>query len=433
MEHLALAVCSLLPVVYWWRFRKNPVDRDYACYAYPAWQKTGYLTNGHIDIKPPLIHWLYKLWWILPIKPIGYKLRLMPLLAHVVTVYLLGLRFGWQASLVAGLLYANPYMWPHMANTEWIGNLCIAIAINLSGWQSQLILGFMWIANLKFIPFSIALGGYWAYKEAGFSIGIFSMLLQGLPFFLAVGYLIITKRLDVFLKYVIVMPKYFGKVRRLFTHTDIPLIKRALGIELLPFISAMDWKSEWTILSAWWMILNVASKQIVPHHLLMLIPLISASVTLTPMVLAAYTLTLLFRNLVVWKKPELLYAASFGDPVRGTDYGMMLKDSSYISKWILAETKPDETILVNGIDNEIYTHTGRKAYFFVLPEYWALPDNFNPPRVVVHCAMASQHCTWWYPKWDYKAVYISPMGLFTIMVKGRKDAIILECEKEKKK
>jgi hypothetical protein len=234
-------------------------------------------------------------------------------------------------------------------------------------------------------------------------------------------YMALTGRLKIYWNYVFVMMRHFGKVRRLLSHTDIPLIKKSIGIELLPFIACMDWRSEWSWLSVLWVGLCVASKQVVPHHLILLIPLIALAGHLTPMVLVAYMLTLCFRNLILWKKPEWLYSATFGDPLRGTDYGMMLKDSEAVSRWILSETKPDETIFINGIDNEIYTNTGRKAWFMTLPEYWELPMDSIPPRVIVHCAMANKATTWWYEsqeamqRWGWKLELVSPLGLFSVL------------------
>ena len=425
MEKIIIAIFSTLPVIYWWRFRKTPLDRDYCPYAYPAWRHTGYLTSGHIDIKPPLIQWLYKVWLFLMPKriPLLYSLRLMPLAGHCATVALLGIYGGWQASLIAGLLYANPYMWPHMANTEWLGALFLALALVLPEPYKQLALGVMWLANLKFIPLGLAIGGIMAWKEAGNCFGLLIIAWQALPFALATLYLTATGRLSAFWKFVVVMPRHFGKVRRLLSHTDIPLIKKSIGIELLPFIACMDWGSEWSWLSVLWVGLCVASKQVVPHHLILLIPLLALAGHLTPMVLVAYMLTLCFRNLILWRKPEWIYRATFGDPIRGTDYGMMLKDSDAIVRWILSETKPEETIFVNGIDNEIYTNTGRKAWFLTLPEYWELPTDSIPPRVIVHCAMANKATTWWYEsqeamqRWGWKLELVSPLGLFSVLTR----------------
>ena len=200
MEKIIIAIFSTLPVIYWWRFRKTPLDRDYCPYAYPAWRHTGYLTSGHIDIKPPLIQWLYKVWLFLMPKriPLLYSLRLMPLAGHCATVALLGIYGGWQASLIAGLLYANPYMWPHMANTEWLGALFLALALVLPEPYKQLALGVMWLANLKFIPLGLAIGGIMAWKEAGNCFGLLIIAWQALPFALATLYLTATGRLSEF-------------------------------------------------------------------------------------------------------------------------------------------------------------------------------------------------------------------------------------------
>jgi hypothetical protein len=396
-------------------------DRDFAPYAYPAWQHTGYLTNGHVDIKPPLIHWLYKVWlYILPQSKIQlrYSLRLMPLLGHVATIALLGIYAGWQASLIAALLLVNPYLWPHMANTEWIGAFLIALAVNLHGWPCQLALGMMWIANIKNIPLALCIG---LYLSGGISpinpVMWLPISFQCIPLILSTAYLALTGRFTVFWKYVFAMMLWFGKTRSFRQHTDIPLISKPLGIELLPFIACLDWANPWSWGVVFWIALSIAGKQVVPHHLLMLIPFFALGCHLTPFLLVAVALTWAFRSYVLWLRPEMIYKLTFVNPTRGTDYGIMLKDAACISEWIKAETKPDEVILVNGIDNNIYTDTGRRAYTLVLPEWWEYPK--DPPRIVVHCYQANPICADFYKKFNYGAVFTSKLGLYTVLERGK--------------
>jgi hypothetical protein len=418
-----VALFSLAPVAYWWRFKETLLDRDFAPYAYPAWQHSGYLLNGHVDIKPPLIAWLYKIWlFILPPSKVQlkYSLRLMPLVGHVVSIALIGVAAGWQASLIAALLLVNPYLWPHMANTEWIGVLCIAGALNLHGWPCQLALGMMWIANLKNIPLALCIGLYLSGAAWPVSLErLLPILFQFIPLMLSTLYLTLTGRLKLFWKYAFTMMLWFGKTRSWRQHIDIPLISKPLGIELLPFFACLDYTNPWAWLAVIWMVICFASKQVVPHHLLMLVPLLALGCHLTGFLIAAYGITVLLRHYVLWSKPELLYKLTFGNPMKGTDYGIMLKDAQVISEWIKAETKPDEVILVNGIDNNIYTDTGRRAYTLVLPEWWEYPK--DPPRIVIHCFQANPICADFYKKFNYGPVFVSKLGLYTVMERGKGD------------
>ena len=425
-----VALFSLVPVAYWWRFKGTLLDRDFCPYAYPAWQHTGYLRNGHVDVKPPLIHWLYKIWLLIlpPFKvQLRYSLRLMPLAGHVASIALIGAYAGWQASLIAALLLVNPYMWPHMANTEWIGVLCIAGAINLHGWPCQLILGMMWIANLKNIPLALCIGLYLSRGAWPVQVErLLPILFQFIPLILTTAYLFSTGRLKIFWKYVFAMMLWFGKTRTLRQHTDIPLISKPFGVELLPFIACLDWTNPWSWGVIFWVALSISGKQVVPHHLLMIVPFFALGCHLTPFMLVACAIAWGFRSYVLWMRPEMIYKLTFGNPLKGTDYGIMLRDAICISDWIKAETKPDEVILVNGIDNNIYTDTGRRAFTLVLPEWWEYPK--DPPRIVVHCYMANPITAQFYKAFGYKAVFTSKLGLYTVLERGK--APIVKEDKE---
>lgn len=116
------------------------------------------------------------------------------------------------------------------------------------------------------------------------------------------------------------------------------------------------------------------------------------------------------RDGICWWRQDLIYKFTFGGG--NADYGTMMADAHKIEAWIRENTATDELIWVNGMENQIYLNTHRKAWRLEIPELEGVPEG-ETPRVIVHC---HQSCK----KFDYtgyRSEVISTIGLYTLMVK----------------
>ncbi len=116
------------------------------------------------------------------------------------------------------------------------------------------------------------------------------------------------------------------------------------------------------------------------------------------------------RDGLIWYRPDLIYRVTFGS-AQG-DYGTVMKDADTLEAWIMKNTKPDEVIWVNGMENQIYLNTLRKAWRIEIPELMGIPEG-DKPRVIVHCAQS-------FKEFDYEGYepeLTSRIGLFTLMVR----------------
>jgi len=401
---IALAIVALA----YWRFKDVPLDRDWTPYAYPALHGTGYLENGHQDIKPPLIHWGFKAWLGIAskLKLKGASLRMLPSISLMASVALVW-TYSPSSALILALLMTAASLWAHMANTEWLTVLLLAVATAASGQAWSLPLA--WLAlgllpwanqkNLLLIPVMIlATGLSW---NNWIWIGAFSAL--------AITYLALTGRLRALIRWTWTIPAQFGKTRTLRRNTlgHLHLLKPGLFL-MLPFIATMQ--GPWALVLLAMVALALLSKQVMPHHFLLLAFPISMGAQPTLMAGAAFGIAWILIEAAAWIVPANVYALTFADP-GGAHYGMVLKDAEWVTRW-LDENEPNEdTIWVNGMENNVYLHSGRKAWAIIVPELRETPQGL-PPRIIVHCRGSVEFD---YDAHGYEMVDSSPLGGLVIM------------------
>lgn len=403
---IALAIVALA----YWRFKDVPLDRDWTPYAYPALHGTGYLENGHQDIKPPLIHWGFKAWLNIASRlrlSRHSMLRLLPSLASGLSILLLW-RVAPSASLILALLLSSPSLWAHMANTEWLTVFLLAIATTAS--QAQWATPLAWLA-LGLLP--------WANQKNLLLIPVMILTLQlkGMqnalllvtPSFAAILYLAFTGRATEFFRWTWTIPAQFGKTRTLRRNTlgHLHLLKPGLFL-MLPFIATMQ--GPWGLVLLAMVALALLSKQVMPHHFLLFAFPVALGSAPTATTWAAFGLAWILIEAAAWIVPANVYALTFADP-GGAHYGMVLKDAEWVTRW-LDENEPNEdTIWVNGMENNVYLHSGRKAWAIIVPELQETPQGL-PPRIIVQCR---GHVPFDYDAHGYEFVDSSPLGGLHIM------------------
>ena len=411
---------SLLPLLFWWRFRHTPLDRDYTPYAYPAVFGTAWLRDGHNDIKPPLIHWAYKLWLkcVSPLKlPLPMTLRLLPALAVSLTIFAVSWKVGAVPGVILTLLMCSPTLWTHMANTEWLTVSFLALALSTTGHPGLqwFVVGFLpWVnqKNLPLLPFLA-----WS---LGLSFGWMTTAVL-IPSAVFVTYLTATARLNDLVEWCWVAPAVFARNRSFKANTlsAANLLLPCVWL-LLPFIAVLDPHSPWTVVLGVMFLWMLSTKQVVPHHFILLTLPLALAARPQPMTWLAFGIVWFLRDGLIWWHPKSIYRGTFGSG-RG-NYGDMIADAAKIEAWIREHTTPDERIWVNGMDNQIYLNVMRKAVRVEIPELPGTPwtvtgDGVSPaeplPRIIVHCKFGSKELDYE----GYEPEIVSTIGLYTLMVK----------------
>lgn len=398
----------LIMGVAFWRFRHVPLDRDYTPYAYPAIFGTPYLKDGHQDIKPPLIHWSYKCWLkiiaILSLQSIrpDTMMRALPYLGMTFATLSVE-RYAWGTGIVLAFLFASPSLWPHMANTEWLTVVLWSLALNLPPVPAAFLLGLSLLSNQKNLVLVAVVA--WA---MGHSPTPTYLLALFTPPALAGLYLLMTGRKALTKKWVLDTPKAFGKARSLKTHT-LPSIRLLFpGLALMAVVLATA-KGPWLGVFVLLLAATIASKQIVPHHLLLLaFPLALAS-TPSATLFAAFLVVWATRDGLAWLRPALTYPLTF------PGYELTFEDQKEVLEWLDENTTPDETIWVNGWENQVYLYSKRKAWGIQIPELFTAPEVGKAPRVIIHCRGSAPFD---YDAQGYKRILTSRLGGYSVMVKA---------------
>ena len=388
-----------------------PQDRDYTPYAYPAIFRTGYLEDGHVDIKPPLIHWAYKL-WISSLNICGLsrlitlqaQLRILPLLGMIFSVLCLSISGHIQGAVVLALLFVSPTLWPHMANTEWLTVTLMASCCILPAPLQWIVLGLLPWANQKNVFLVLLLA--WA-LHLPLS---WDCLYLCVPSVIILSYLYATDRLEDFLHWCWFVPATFG-VDRTFKRNTLSAARLLIPCVALlaPFIAVMG-VDRWAALALVVFLVMVWSKQVVPHHFLLVAFPVAMSAAPVALTWVAFLCVWIPRDGICWWNPAITYKFVFSG--NGGDYGSMMADLAKIEKWIRENTPANAVIWVNGIENQVYVNALRKAWRIEIPELKGLPEG-DAPRWIVHCVSGSK-------KFDYtgyEAEVISTSGNFSLMVK----------------
>lgn len=404
---LILALCIV--ALAYQRFRNVPLDRDWTPYAYPALHGTGYLENGHQDIKPPLIHWGFKAWMRIATRLRFNQtstLRLLPGLALMLSVTLLYTVHP-SASIVLALLLTAPSLWAHMANTEWMTVLLLA-AITSTAMAypaiSWLILGLLpWVnqKNVLLIP----IVAWTCLKMPSWQM----VGCMAAPSALIMAYLTLTGRFRTLIRWTWTIPAQFGKARTLRANTlgHLHLLKPGLFL-MLPFIATMQGPWVWVLLAM--VALALWSKQIVPHHLLLLAFPIALASQPTWTSWAAFGIAWVLIEFPAWMIPANVYALTFADK-SGAHYGMSLDEGKWAADWLKDNAPNEDTIWVNGMENNIYLQSGRKAWAIIVPELRETPKG-KAPNVIIHCRGAVPFD---YDAEGFENVEMSPLGGIAIM------------------
>jgi hypothetical protein len=411
MTQLMTMMAANSIIALWYiRFAATPQDRDFTPYAYPAFFRTRWLDDGHCDIKPPLIHWLYKL--VMPrnkIFGIGERVRVLPMFGAMVACVALSVINPFGAVLLAVML-ASPTLWTHMANTEWLTTAILAMAA-LAGAKgsyavSALFIGVLPWANQKNV--FIVLPAAWACGLGGNIDGLVLAALVA-PSVAILGYIITTKRIIEAYVWLIAVPAAFGKTRTIKKNilSASTLLVPCLTL-LAPIVAGCDLTNKWMLVAAVMLAAMVWSKQIVPHHFIALsFPL---AISARPSVATILGLALVWavRDGICWWKPQLVYRFTFAGG--GGNYGDMMADCKKIEKMIMENTSEDEVIWVNGMENQIYLNTHRKAWRVEIPELPGLPEG-EAPRYIVHCPYSAKQ----FDYSNYRPAFVSTSGAHTLM------------------
>ncbi len=408
-----------LPLIFWWRFKDTPIDRDYCPYAYPAVFKSGFLENGHVDIKGPLLHWSYKLWLGIVSRlnlPLNQKLRLLPAICTSIAVGVISFQLKPETGLILAVLLCSPTLWVHMANTEWLTVSVIAFSVAESTNQAPICQASVWLALgllpwinqknlLLIVPVAWALG-------LNLTPTIPNALAIAAPSIAIAIYLVLTGKLSLWRYWLISIPASMGK-KRTFQRNTVSASKLLIPCLALfaPIVASMNSITPWAIVACVVVLLMIASKQVVPHHFILLTLPMALATQPTMFTFAGIAIIWLFRDGITWYRPDLIYRVTFGS-AQG-DYGTVMKDADTLEAWIRKNTKPDEVIWVNGMENQIYLNTLRKAWRIEIPELMGVPEG-EKPRVIVHCSQSAKE----FDYEGYEPELISRIGLFTLMVKA---------------
>lgn len=406
---LILALCVV--ALFYYRFRNTMLDRDWTPYAYPAIHQTGYLEAGHQDIKPPLIHWSFKAWLAIATKfklSLPSTLRLLPSLSLALSTALVW-TISPSSALALALLLTATSLWAHMANTEWmtVYLLSVAAATSQAPWSTPLAwlaLGLLpWVnqKNVLLIPILV-----WALSLKMTGGGL---ALMAFPSGVCLLILAAQGKLARFWEWTITIPAKFGKERSLRANTlsHLHLLKPGLFL-MLPLVATM--RGPWVVVLGVMLALAVWSKQIVPHHFLLLAFPGALASNPTWMTWGAFGIAWVITELPAWVIPANVYALTFFDK-SGAHYGTVLKEAEWVKAW-LDENEPNEgTIWVNGMENNVYLTTGRKAWAIIVPELREVPQGI-PPRVIVHCRGS---VSFDYDAHGYEIADTSPLGGLVIM------------------
>lgn len=388
------------------RWLDAPLDWDYCPYAYPAIFKTPYLKDGSLDIKPPLIHWSYKLWLSI-VSSLNLKLetclRLPVLLSILVSIAVAWRTNNVSSAMVMACLLLSPSLWPHMANTEWMTGLLWMLSLSTgSVWP----LGLTLLVNQKNLLLLAPV--IWAMDIHLAPTDLIALLL---PAALVGLWLSLTGRAKRAWFCLVTMPYRMGKSRTFKNNVLQGLYTFKYSIFLIaPFAATMQGRWAWVALAV--VLVMIWSKQVTPHHFILLAFPVALASRPEVSTWISWALVWACRDLIVWLRPSSLYAVTFGYGEK-LNYGLFLKDGNPVEAWIRDHTTADERIWVNGVDNQIYLGAMRKAWQINVPEWQDLPEG-TPPRVIVHCKDTAL-------KFDYdayKPVFVSPQGRYTVMEKS---------------
>jgi hypothetical protein len=328
-------------------------------------------------------------------------------LASVATfaiAYVIGPREG----LLLALLLTSPTLWGFMAQTEILAVALGSLAISLPSPWNFLAVGLMPWANQK----NVVLAGLllWFMPRPWVSQEVIALAWPSL----AIGlYVVSTGRLKDAKTWLWDVPKGFGKTR---TWKANVLSARSLLVPCVMLfavpVATMGERWEWVAIALIVAGGMVLSKQIVPHHFLLLAFPVALGSNMGLLAWLAYFMVAGWRDLTAWLKPELTYRIAF------PGYREMLEEAGEIEQWIRANTKPDEVIWVDGMENQIYFNTGRKAWRIEIPELPGIPSG-EAPRVIVFCQSGKRkpNGNAMFDYSDYKTELISQGGRFVLMVK----------------
>lgn len=408
---MTLALALAIVILSYWRFKDVPLDRDWTPYAYPAINRTPWLTAGHQDIKPPLIHWSYKLWAIVTSTPSTETLRAwvraLPVIANLCSVTLLE-SYTSGAGLLLALLVSLPTMWTHMANTEWLTVFLLSVAVGTSATLppiAWLALGLLPWANQKNVLLIAPVA--WALHLYPTGIGTIALLVAPSLFLLL--YLALTGRMGKFITWCWTIPAQFGKKRTLRANTlgHLHLLKPGLFL-MLPLVATMN--TTWGLVLLAMVAVAISSKQVMPHHFLLLALPIALGASISTASLLAFGLAWILIDLPCWLRPSLVYPLTFADK-SGAHYGMVLGEGEWVAQWMRLNAPEEDTIWVNGIENNVYLQCGLKAWAIIIPELTVTPEG-TPPRHIIHCR---GNVPYDYDANGYEMADASPLGGLVIM------------------
>lgn len=410
-------LAASLPLLYWWRFKDTRLDRDYTPYAYLGVFGGGWLKGAHRDIKPPLIHWGYWVWFGIVSRlklRLNQKVRLFSAVGASLTCLMIGLNGNPSSSILLALLLVSPYLWAHMASTEWMTVALLALTVGLDtsigNTATLAILGLLPLVNQKNILLVVPVA--WA---LGISLVPTTLAVLFAPSMGLLIYILANKRAR---KWLWEIPKKMGKARALRTHTlkQLHLLTPFL-FKLCVLLPIIDPRSPWALVLLIAAVLTISVKQIVPHHLILLAFPLAMCAEPNALFFVAWGILWVLQDWPIWNNPELIYPLTFRD--RGNvirHYGELLGDSDEVVEWLKENTKEGEAIWVNGFENQIYLEANRPSAMLTICEATDVQEEFEKPRVIVHCVNGRQDFN--YEGYEHRL--ITPRGLFTVMERKSK-------------
>jgi hypothetical protein len=175
----------------------------------------------------------------------------------------------------------------------------------------------------------------------------------------------------------------------------------------------MDFQTALPVLFFGCIALLIYSKQIMPHHFILLGFTLAICIRPSAPLFIGMALMFCSRSLPVWLNPKILYASTFsysGGSIR--HYGQILDDSRSVESWLMANVPKDEPIFVNGMEAQIYTYSGRKSVGLPIWELpgWFLDGKYERPRIVVNCLSSS----WNFDATGYDLKMVSRLGIYQV-------------------
>jgi hypothetical protein len=232
------------------------------------------------------------------------------------------------------------------------------LAVGLLPWANQ--------KNALLVPFLLWLLPVPVFQE---------WLVLSLPSAIIILYLWGTKRLGLAKEWLWDVPKRLGKART-FRNNVLGGAKVLIpGLTLLAVpVAFIKPESPWGLFALVVAGGMVLSKQIVPHHFLLLTFPVALASEMTALGWCVLTCLWIIRDGLMWYMPKAVYPLTF------PGYLELLEETAPIEKWLI-DNAQGEAIWIDGMENHIIFNSMKQVTRIEIPELPGIPS--ERPKYVV--------------------------------------------------